>query len=244
MSASIGPAVALTLTGPDDLTDIQDLLDLAHEYDHAEFGILFSTIRMGTPRYPSAEWVKKLTEADVEFIHLSAHFCGQYARDTLAGDFRWVESLPKQFKRIQLNGFDPFNPSHAVNVVHMAKSYPFTVILQARNEKALVESARIASTVDFREGRLVVLYDPSGGKGLEPQTWPQSPTGATIGFAGGINPNNVREILKALCDRPSFWIDMESGIRTDEVFDFAKCRQVLAAQVEHWNNGWGTADGK
>ena len=51
-----------------------------------------------------------------------------------------------------------------------------------------------------------------------------------VGFAGGIGPANTQDVLnqvRALM-RP-YWIDMETGVRTDNAFDVAKVEAVLRA---------------
>ena len=49
--------------------------------------------------------------------------------------------------------------------------------------------------------------------------------------AGGFNPENVADKLRYLLTNDEvgdFWIDMESGVRTDDWFDLDKVRRVLA----------------
>ena len=52
-----------------------------------------------------------------------------------------------------------------------------------------------------------------------------------VGYAGGFNPENVADKLHYLLTNDEvgdFWIDMESGVRTDDWFDLDKVRRVLA----------------
>ena len=74
-----------------------------------------------------------------------------------------------------------------------------------------------------------LLFDPSGGRGIEPFRWPSTPLGVRMGFAGGINPHNVLGVLDDIGLRPDpFWIDMESGVRSGrDFFDLGLCREVL-----------------
>ena len=51
-----------------------------------------------------------------------------------------------------------------------------------------------------------------------------------IGYAGGINEHNVADKLRFLLSRPDvglFWIDIESGVRTDDWFDTTKVRRII-----------------
>ena len=68
----------------------------------------------------------------------------------------------------------------------------------------------------------------SGGEGIE--THVIAFAGKKIGYAGGINANNVAEKLTFLMENDQvgdFWIDMESGVRTDDWFDIDKVVKVL-----------------
>ena len=48
-----------------------------------------------------------------------------------------------------------------------------------------------------------------------------------LGFAGGIGPDNVLDVIRDIGPRDPYWIDMESGVRTDDKLDLAKVRRVL-----------------
>jgi hypothetical protein len=82
----------------------------------------------------------------------------------------------------------------------------------------------------FPEGSLIGwLFDASGGRGVAPQAWPRHPGRVSVGYAGGIGPENVREVLAAIGATGPYWIDMESGVRTDDRFDIGKCERVCEA---------------
>ena len=53
----------LTITGPDDKTDIDTLLQLSQYYPFVEWAILYSPTRQGSERYPSEEWRKSFEDA-------------------------------------------------------------------------------------------------------------------------------------------------------------------------------------
>jgi len=224
----------VSLTGADDLINPEDLLALSLEFPFVEWAILFSPKRTGSPRYPSAEWVAKLRDLwrksfvnNKPQMRLAAHFCGQIARDTLAGKDNWLQDKI-EFDRIQLNGY---NAPADKAFIGMARLWPLEFILQVRKEDQLQIAATDAAliNVQFNTGKASLLYDPSGGRGIETFKWPVNPQGVTMGYAGGIKPANVLEVLKEIgpVDAP-FWIDMESGVRTaDDKFDLAACRSIL-----------------
>jgi phosphoribosylanthranilate isomerase len=77
--------------------------------------------------------------------------------------------------------------------------------------------------------------DASRGTGLAPQAWsrPEHLDDFLVGYAGGIGPANIRSVLRdvAALGRPC-WVDMESGIRSDNQFDAEKAEAVLRAAAE------------
>ena len=55
-----------------------------------------------------------------------------------------------------------------------------------------------------------------------------------FGYAGGINPENVVDVVRELNDicETDFWIDMETGIRTNDKFDVKKCEEICRRLTE------------
>jgi phosphoribosylanthranilate isomerase len=234
----------VTITGADDGVDPKDLIALSREFNFVEWAILFSVKKFGEPRYPSLPWVAAFAEAveatwtqnpalekqTGKFLRLiwpAAHFCGQMARDTQAGKPQWLRMVHglKVFKRIQLNGFD-VNAGFPALDASLKWEGGTDFILQIRSEEDLPK----AKEVQQRLNPPGVLFDASGGRGISPDKWPSNLGIHRMGWAGGINPDNVRSIAKelnAVSYRVPFWIDMETGVRTDDKFDLAKVRDVL-----------------
>lgn len=77
-------------------------------------------------------------------------------------------------------------------------------------------------------GSFSVLLDASGGRGIDTPIEVLKGN-YKVGYAGGMNPDNVGEKLSYLMENVDgdFWIDMESGVRTDDWFDLDKVRKVL-----------------
>jgi phosphoribosylanthranilate isomerase len=74
-----------------------------------------------------------------------------------------------------------------------------------------------------------MLLDASGGRGIDTPIEILK-TNIKVGYAGGINPDNVADKLSFLLEHVNtgeFWIDMESGVRTDDWFDLDKVVKVL-----------------
>ena len=83
-----------------------------------------------------------------------------------------------------------------------------------------------------RSEKVSVLLDASGGMGIDTpiKVLPNAGKNFKVGYAGGFNPDNVAEKLTYLYEQKEvgdFWIDMESGVRTDDWFDLDKVCRVL-----------------
>lgn len=226
----------LTITGPDDKTDIDSLLQLSQYYPFVEWAILYSPTREGTNRYPTADWRRRFEDAcKGTRVKRSMHLCGQAVKDFVQ---KGPEKIPRRsYQRIQLN----FNASSTtwknektldwmVNQCSWAEFWdgsPQHVVIQHNhnNEFVLPKFERLGN-------QLHVLYDASGGHGKVindvPGPWRESYTG----YAGGINPDNAVEIFHRIraANANSFWMDLESGVRTlDDQWDPAKVNQLLRA---------------
>lgn len=231
----------VTITGADDAVSLADLLKLSEEFDFVEWGILLSQSRAGTPRYPSRGWLNRFSTEFFDFVVndcglAAAHLCGVDARAAFGHDFSWIDRNGYVFGRVQLNGFERFlsDDNALASVFRLALGRPERqFILQAPTDAALRAAQTIASvcrsTPDDGIRNVSALFDPSGGKGLSVHNWPLPPLGLHVGYAGGIGPDNVGEVIEAVSSVSSrdFWLDMESSIRTNEAFDLDKVRRVL-----------------
>lgn len=213
----------VTITGADDAVDPADLHRLSAEFAFVEWGILRSA-RAGRPRYPSAEWLGALAASRTGRppIRLAAHLCGTLARDALAGREAVVDA--DLFQRHQVNGFEL--PAEAL--FELAPRAATEFILQVRSESGLLSVAAAAFARAGLGGRFSLLFDPSGGRGVEAARWPPPPAGVAMGYAGGIKPATVEAVLRDIGQvEGDFWIDMESGVRAGDRLDLGLVRQVL-----------------
>ena len=214
----------VTITGADDGVDPRELVALSEEFPFVEWGILFSTKRSGEPRYPSQDWANC---AGKKFygVRYAIHMCGQAARETLAGSERWLPS--RGYCRVQLNGWARQTANTGQLSWHAVRR-SVSFILQCCDAVDLQHAANDAAEIECAE----ILYDPSGGRGIEAIRWPAPPRGARLGYAGGITPDNVEQVIADIAAANlhagnDWWIDMESGVRTDDRLDLAKVRAVL-----------------
>jgi hypothetical protein len=218
----------VTITGADDAVDPNALVALSAEFPFVEWGILLSHRRMNTARYPSILWLRKLRETtggrSRKTFVLAYHLCGSIVREAMDEAYiAWpVRGLASSYLRLQLNGYQPGSITPALEAL---RDQPLEMILQCGSESALPHVARDARILSSH-----VLFGLSGGTGSVPSHWPVTPAGTSLGFAGGIGPDNVVDVLNDIGPREApFWIDMESGVRTNDRFDLAKVRAVLEA---------------
>lgn len=153
-------------------------------------------------------------------LRYAAHVCGEQAR-LIANDPKSASLDLSRFQRLQVNhSFSGSSQEQIENVVRFGRANTIRAMLQTLTEFP-------------QDTRLDWLYDTSFGTGKSPSSWPALPskTGPLCGYSGGIRPENVAEILDAI-NAPvgaQYFIDMESGVRTDGQFDLAKCEAVCRA---------------
>ncbi|CAN7593234.1 hypothetical protein LJR039_004321 [Pseudorhodoferax sp. LjRoot39] len=205
----------ITFTGVDDATDPHGMVELSEEYP-IEWGILFSPKRQGIEaRYPRLDTIGWLV-TELPRLKWSAHLCGGDARAVIDGGQSAHANLLQYFQRAQINTADPnVMPSQIGN---WAARHNLRAILQCRGD-----FPRVAS-VD-------VLFDASGGRGILPQAWPVAAQSTLCGYAGGLRPENVAEVLGTIGKQDiRYWIDMETGVRDErDQFSLDKCRAVCEA---------------
>lgn len=228
----------ITFTGVDEKTDISRLQEIHKRFPIAEFGVLSSYHwSENGNRYPSPEFISRLRGKG---LRLSLHLCGKAAHDAAMGqrdpknswdkiDKFLLDSLDI-FKRVQLNlSTHPDNPDFCWIPLIIGQE----LIVQQKD----ADNVRLwSSTFEHWNERpyphrdtISVLLDASGGRGLDTGI-KILPTDGKVGYAGGINPNNVEEKLRFLLENVKtgeFWIDIENGVRTDDWFDLDKVEKVL-----------------
>lgn len=232
----------VTFTGADTVDELI-LADISMQYPFVEWGILLSPERYGTEKYPKLEWIQKLnrykepnsaSNETFKHVKVAAHLCGAYARQIIS-----AEGIPDEifysidnFERWQINANFTKNPPSPSYLWMDNSKY---ILQYNKNNSQWIEDALRLEHPKFRPANL--LYDSSGGRGIAPKEWlPPIPT-VNMGYSGGINPGNIRDVCMALTMMRSdaeVWLDMEAGIRDRYGrFDFSKIGYVIAV-VEHF----------
>jgi hypothetical protein len=232
----------VTFTGANNTTNPMDLLQFANEFPQVEWGILLSESRMGEGRYPDWDWLYALAEIKNENpkLKLSGHICGKWVRHVCHGNWTILDDFSSHgiFNRFQLN-FSPY--------IKNIKDKFFKALKEDRvrldgegNERQFIFQLnslknKLLNTAWEQDIPAYPLFDCSGGKGIMPNAWPERPN-YYCGYAGGLNVNNIKEQLLSIQDSAgeqnrdnAFWIDSETGVLTNEVLDFDKCRKIMEA---------------
>lgn len=225
----------VTITGADDSVPVGKLIELSVKYPFVEWGILFSTNRQGTSRFPSRDWLNTLwavLEKPETKLNLCAHLCGkELVRDFIStGRFAFPVQYPSLWRFLQRVQINFHAAKHnicwaALQEIDDSKK-DFIVQYDGVSDEAL-------EALVTGNHRIYPLFDTSGGVGRLPSSWPQPiEEGAYCGYAGGLGPVNVLgqlyNIASAAGGSP-IWIDMESRVRSDDnrVLDMDKVESVL-----------------
>lgn len=218
----------VTITGADEKVNQLRLKELSEKFPFVEWGILFSSSKIGKQRYPSIDWIAALLDHNVP---LSAHFCGWWSKQILEeSNMILIHNLTEQFKRVQLNynfntnkGLINFEP-----IIKIAKENPDRSIIFQYNKsnKSILDFLAvrdIPNNINF-------LYDSSGGRGTEIETIGNPIHNFYTGYSGGLkltNIVNVCDLIEQCPNENECWIDLESGVRTDNEFDLYLVEAIL-----------------
>ena len=182
-----------------------------------EWGILIDDAQAGAALFPDASLRSQLVAG--EPLRWAAHICGAQARAIVVEPHDSSLHLAG-FQRAQINhSFAGSNAEQIDKAAVFGRRQGVRTVLQCSQQ--FPDDAR----VDW-------LFDTSFGKGSAPNSWPTLPTrGAFCGLSGGLNQNNVRQVLEHIAPPADavYWIDMESGVRSNGWFDLAKCEAVCCA---------------
>lgn len=222
----------VTITGADDNVSPDELKKLSEKYPFVEWGILFTRTQRANPRYPSGDAVSQFCS---QGMNLSAHFCGWYAREILENHNYYLLEKVGPFERVQINyNFGNSDKWDLPPLIRWISDNPKLSIIFQVNETNKTAISWIDNIIDI-PSNIHFLYDSSGGRGT-PIDSMKPPFRTYTGYSGGINPKNVRDIIHRITDYANsdkFWIDMESGVRTDDFFDLKKVETVLSVSEKY-----------
>lgn len=224
----------VSLTGADDHTSLSDLVQMTTDFPFVEWAVLYTPHREGVGRNPGKAWREQFFEALAP--HSAVHLCGTQAFEQLLAGRISPEILAA--KRMQLNinvRRDDFSQAQVLEVFMRALDLSPAIILQYHPRSAELVERFVSSLSAEDAARVHVLMDASGGTGRSPARWtrPEGLHRSYVGFAGGLGVPNIRAALPELAAlHRIYWVDMETGVRTDERFDTAKARAILEIAAE------------
>ncbi len=231
----------VTITGADNNSSVEKIIELSRKYPFVEWGILFSESRVGSDRYPSFEWIKNLIANDTEnILKLSGHICGKYCKEFLSNGPDFIKNISpefktKKFKRFQLNynfktNINDIDLVYFLNRVdHHKKLSDVNFILQYNDSNKHFIEEVVLKYIKHKDKYFHYLFDSSGGNGILKE-WQEPLKEVYCGYAGGLNPENiVLELnrINQLVNDNTVWVDVESGVRTNNKLDFDKVESFL-----------------
>ena len=213
------PPVFIAFTGVDRLDLLPGMKALSARYP-IEWGVLVDAAQEGESALFPEPGLRAalLAERDLRW---AAHVCGDAARAIVA-DPLTASLAPAGVQRVQVNhSFKGSTPAQAAAARDYGRRTGVRTVLQCSAAFPLTQTG-----VDW-------LYDVSFGTGMRPDRWPAPPPaeGPFCGYSGGIGPETVEDVLARIAAPTGalYWIDMESGVRTDGAFDLDKCEAVCRA---------------
>jgi hypothetical protein len=239
---------SVTVTGVDHFTNRQKL---SKNFPFVEWGVLLSRSKMGKEsRYPSRTWIEELYafKLDNPTLRFSGHLCGQWARSFAANVKQFHEeagALLLLFDRLQLNIshiLDDINKDDLIAAINDPALGKCRVIVQV-GRRGIPHWWQLSSFMNVD-----CLFDCSGGRDILPDWWPHPVAidkGNRVlldncGYAGGLTPDNLQDQLPHLehaSEGQPIWIDVESGVRTSDVFDLDKVQRFLDITKPYIING-------
>jgi phosphoribosylanthranilate isomerase len=219
-----------TFTGVDEQSSFEEIKKLSIEFPFVEWGVLLSTSEnspFSKNRYPSLDWLKenlpKLKNIAVDSgSSIALHVCGKETKELLAQNENSIAlSLLPFVNRVQINFL--YKEHQVEQLENLCQKFPHINFITQHNNRNAELHKKIFSL------NHQILFDQSGGRGIETTEWESPLENKICGYAGGLGPNNIIKqlsLIKNVANRP-FWIDMEGKIRTNDILDLNLCKEIL-----------------
>lgn len=220
----------VTLTGVDDKTDLHQLISLSVKYPLVEWGILYSPKQQGLGgRYPSVDKLQHILSTIPSDVKIALHLCGSSVPGLFSGDelvVDLVNTVAKRCGRVQLNFTHNSGKVDIKDISNLLYNLPDLTVITQHNLANDSVWKNLLGHKNFN-----VLFDSSGGRGIERNIWPAPLPVPCCGYAGGLGPDNLARQLPVITDAAAqepFWIDMEGKLRDkDDLFDLTKAEECL-----------------
>lgn len=165
-------------------------------------------------------------------MRLAGHLCGARCQEVLEGDVSFIVSLyEKGFGRVQVNAtaannvqVDPSRAAYyAENLRKCMAAVPDVEWIFQCNAETEPLWRHLSTATPSPPPNMSVLFDASCGKGvpitLESLPTPPSEPAIPCGYAGGIGPSTIANVLTAVrtvARGQAIWVDMESSLRVNQ----------------------------
>lgn len=233
----------ITFTGADDATDPSELIRFSKEFPFVEWGILVGS-RDQVPRMPSRHWIETFLNERAKATHrvrISLHVCGRPLREIAEGHSSLFERYGdlSDFERVQLNWHGDRQGDIGARIATAFLGMKWIgesvwmpeLIFQGDETNA---GAGLHCAAQAAGYQVSMLFDTSHGAGEVPGCWPIGHRSIKCGWAGGLGPDNIEHehdrIRGSWCSyegaRLPYWLDMESKVRREPLFDLGKCIEV------------------
>ena len=217
--------------GADDSVAPEHLACISARFPWIEWGVLFRPDLEGTPRYATWAWVERLAAVKRggggggSALKLAGHLCAARCQQVLEGDASFVQQLHELgFGRVQINATAANKvvvdatklDVYAANVLACVGAVPQVEFIFQLNDETRQIWNYISSSSPV-PSNLSVLFDASCGLGVLATEYPAPLAGIPSGYAGGIGPQNLSQVLAAVgraANGLPVWIDMESSLRS------------------------------
>lgn len=219
-----------TLTGVDEFTDLSKLEEISFCYPFVEWGVLLSSsenrLENGN-RYPSLNWLKENLPklkliSEKTGCSIALHVCGKETKFLLEQNKNSIAlELISFVNRLQINFI--YKEHQVLQLEKLCAIYPNKIFITQHNQKNKDLYLKI------KANNHQVLFDESGGRGIECASWEQNLKGKICGYAGGLGLDNIEVQLKNIkkIANDNFWIDMEGKIRNSDKLDINICENIL-----------------
>ena len=238
--------------GADDSVHPEHMALISQRFPWIEWGVLFRPDLEGTPRYATWNWVERLAQlkrSEFPTMKLAGHLCAYRCQQILDGDANFAQQLQGLgFGRIQINAtaankvnVDPSKfEAYATNIKSCVAAVPhIEFIFQLNDEtRGIWNCISAQAPTQPLPTNLSILFDASCGLGVLATEYPIPLDGIPCGYAGGIGPANLGDVIIAVeraAQGQPVWIDMESSLRVNitdkqtttpkDVFSLDKCFQ-------------------
>lgn len=192
----------LTFTGIDYDTSIERLPK----------GVEYAVLYDGRDTESKIRLVKSLA---LNGHRIAIHLCSLSAIDMLIDGA--LERLVQHANRIQLN-----KTTDRRRVARVCDLFTDKTVITQHNRKT-------SHLLSLPRDNHALLVDSSSGRGILPREWSVSDTDKKVGFAGGLNAQNIvaeYEKIRAIA-KDGFWLDIQRGVRDDNNrFSLKKVKEI------------------